>query len=270
MLLDGRPLAEHIKRRQAAAVANLVDKSRPPRLDIVQVNDHPVINTYVRLKQTYGRDIGAMVQVHRPPQRQVRSLLARLNKDQAIDGIIVQLPLPEPATTEEIVNQVAPSKDVDGLGTAASYRPATPMAILWLLDAYHIDLPSKKVLLIGRGKLVGAPLENILRQSGVQVQVADRSTTDLAQLTLAADVIITATGSPSILFADMIKSGAVVVDAGVASEEGKTVGDLAPDVYQRHDLTLTPPKGGVGPLTVCALFDNVIQAWSSQNAHRRF
>jgi methylenetetrahydrofolate dehydrogenase (NADP+)/methenyltetrahydrofolate cyclohydrolase len=134
------------------------------------------------------------------------------------------------------------------------------MAILWLLSGYNVDLQGKSVLLIGRGKLVGAPLERILRDSGVNVEVVDRSVKDLIKHTQSADVIITATGSPAILYPDMIKSGAVVVDAGVASEDGKTVGDLAAEVYQRDDLTLTPTKGGVGPLTVCALFENVIRA----------
>jgi len=100
----------------------------------------------------------------------------------------------------------------------------------------------------------------MLKASGVNVFVADRQTTDLKSETLQADVIITATGSPAILYPDMLKQGSVVVDAGVAGEEGKTVGDLAPEVYERDDLTLTPTKGGVGPLTVCALFENVIRA----------
>jgi methylenetetrahydrofolate dehydrogenase (NADP+)/methenyltetrahydrofolate cyclohydrolase len=134
------------------------------------------------------------------------------------------------------------------------------MAILWLLAGYGIDLQAKKVLLVGRGKLVGAPLERILTASGVDVSVADRQTENLMAATLQADVIITATGSPALLFPDMLKQGAVVVDAGVAGEGGKTVGDLAPEVYERDDLTVTPTKGGVGPLTVCALFENVIRA----------
>ncbi|MBI4033702.1 bifunctional 5,10-methylene-tetrahydrofolate dehydrogenase/5,10-methylene-tetrahydrofolate cyclohydrolase, partial [Candidatus Saccharibacteria bacterium] len=114
----------------------------------------------------------------------------------------------------------------------------------------------------GRGKLVGAPLEKILKDSGIKVEVADRKTPDLQAATLQADVIITATGSPAILYPAMIKQGAVVVDAGVASEEGRTIGDLAPEVYERQDLTITPQKGGVGPLTVGALFENVIRAAS--------
>jgi methylenetetrahydrofolate dehydrogenase (NADP+)/methenyltetrahydrofolate cyclohydrolase len=142
------------------------------------------------------------------------------------------------------------------------------MAILWLLAGYNVDLMGKQILLIGRGKLVGAPLEHMLKQSGMLVAVVDRNTPDLAEQARAADIIITATGSPSILFPDMIKQGAVVVDAGVASEDGKTVGDVAATVYERDDLTITPAKGGVGPLTVCALFDNVIRAARESVAKR--
>jgi methylenetetrahydrofolate dehydrogenase (NADP+)/methenyltetrahydrofolate cyclohydrolase len=170
------------------------------------------------------------------------------------------LPLSDPAKTDEIVNLVSPAKDVDALGAKAEFDPATPMAILWLLSGYNVDLAGKRILLIGRGKLVGQPLEKILKTSDFDVRVADRSTPDLASETQEADIIITATGSPAILKSDMVKEKAVVVDAGVASEDGKTVGDVADDVYDRDDLTLTPKKGGVGPLTVCALFENVIRA----------
>ncbi|MEX1995640.1 MAG: bifunctional 5,10-methylenetetrahydrofolate dehydrogenase/5,10-methenyltetrahydrofolate cyclohydrolase, partial [Candidatus Saccharimonadales bacterium] len=174
--------------------------------------------------------------------------------------IIVQLPLTDISQTDEIVNQVAPSKDVDALGDKPEFEPATPMAIMWLLSGYNVDLKDKHVLLIGRGKLVGAPLEKILKASNIDVEVIDREIDNLAKCTQKADVIITATGSPAVLYPEMIKHGAVVVDAGTASESGKTVGDLSPDVYKRDDLTLTPKKGGVGPLTVCALFENVIRA----------
>jgi methylenetetrahydrofolate dehydrogenase (NADP+)/methenyltetrahydrofolate cyclohydrolase len=172
----------------------------------------------------------------------------------------VQLPLEDDSQTDEILQMVDPKKDVDALNPETVFEPATPMAILWLLNGYNIELKGKKILLIGRGKLVGGPLERIMKDSGLDVEVIDRELPDLKQRTLQADVIVTATGSPAILYPDMIKTGAVVVDAGVASEEGKTVGDLAPEVYERDDLTLTPKKGGVGPLTVCALFENVIRA----------
>jgi methylenetetrahydrofolate dehydrogenase (NADP+)/methenyltetrahydrofolate cyclohydrolase len=259
--LNGSELAEFIKERQVHQVRGLRQAHDvAPKLAIVVTVKNPVIETYMRLKQQYGADISVDVDIHRVNQAAVRETLNMLSKDKTVHGIIVQLPLEDSSQTDEIVNMVPPAKDVDALGTKAKFDPATPMAIMWLLSGYNVDLRGKRVLLIGRGKLVGAPLEKILKDSGVDVQVADRQTADLAKEAADADIIITATGSPAILTADMIQQGAVVVDAGVASESGKTVGDLAPDVYERDDLTITPKKGGVGPLTVCALFENVIRA----------
>jgi methylenetetrahydrofolate dehydrogenase (NADP+)/methenyltetrahydrofolate cyclohydrolase len=260
-LLNGKELAEFIKERQAHQVRSLRQAHDvQPKLAIVQVKDDPIINTYIRLKKQYGADLGVAVDVHFISQQEIAKVLQSLNTDKSVHGIIVQLPLTEPAETDAIVNMVAPDKDVDALGKAAQFEPATPMAIMWLLSGYNVDLNGKHVLLIGRGKLVGAPLEKILTESGIDAHTITRETADLVVQAKEADVIITATGSPAILYADMIKQGAVVVDAGVASEDGKTVGDVAPDVYERDDLTITPAKGGVGPLTVCALFENVIRA----------
>ncbi len=258
--LNGTELAGFIKQRHAQQARALRARRIYPKLAIVQTKDDPVINTYVGLKQKYGDDIGVEVEVHKLPQGQAAELLNKLSNSDDVHGIIVQLPLENPKETDEIVNLVNPAKDVDALGNKSQFEPATPMAILWLLSGYNVDIRGKKILLIGRGKLVGAPLERILKASGHDVQVIDREIPDLKEHTLKADIIITATGSPAILYPDMIKQGAVVVDAGTASEDGKTVGDLAAEVYKRDDLTLTPEKGGVGPLTVCALFENVIRA----------
>lgn len=260
-LLNGRELAGYIKARQAREVRALRQAWHVvPKLAIIVTVDNPVIDVYVRLKQHYGEDIQVEVDRYRVDQTEVKELLNKLSKDESVHGIIVQLPLDDPSQTDEIINLVPSNKDVDALGVEAKFDAATPMAIMWLLAGYNVDLNGKAVLLVGRGKLVGAPLEKLLASTGVNVQVADRGTADLKQVALDADVIITATGSPAVLRADMIKPGAVVVDAGVASEDGKTVGDVDPDVYERDDLTITPAKGGVGPLTVCALFENVIRA----------
>lgn len=234
-----------------------------PKLAIVQTKDDPVINTYVKLKKQYGADVLIDVDVHFIDQKTAPEIIKKLNADSGVYGIIVQLPLSDISETEAICDLVLPEKDVDALGTNAKLTPATPLAIMWLLAGYNVDLKSKRILLLGRGKLVGAPLLKMLKNSGHDVEVADRETANLAEHTKQADVIITATGSPAILYPDMIKQGAVVVDAGVASEMGKTVGDLHPSVYERDDLTITPVKGGVGPLTVCALFENVITAASN-------
>lgn len=260
-ILNGLELADFIKERQAHEVRRLRQSSHiSPKLAIIVTVNNPVIEVYMRLKQRYGRDILIDVDVHRVKQSDVPTLVGRLNLEDSIHGIIIQLPLEDPTQTDEIVRLVSPQKDVDGLGPKTKFEPATPLSIMWLLAGYNVELFGKKILLIGRGKLVGAPLEKLLKDSDLDVEVIGREAKDLSQHTMAADVIVTATGSPAILYSSMIKQGAVVVDAGVASESGKTVGDLAADVYERDDLTITPKKGGVGPLTVCALFENVIRA----------
>lgn len=266
-MLNGTELAEFIKERHAKQVRSLKSRGVKPKLAIVQAKNDPVINTYVRLKQQYGADIGIDVEVHRVTQEQIPELLNMLSNDNGIYGIIIQLPLPNRDETDELVNMVSPEKDVDALGKNSRFDPATPMAILWLLSGYNIDLQGKKILLIGRGKLVGAPLEIMLKNSGLNVEVVERETDNLKGKTSDADIIITATGQPAVLRREMLKRGAVVVDAGVASEDGKTVGDLDQGVYDRDDLILTPQKGGVGPLTVCALFENVIRSATATLNH---
>lgn len=259
-LLSGSELAGFIKERQAKAVRGLRQAYNvAPKLAIIVAADNPVIDLYVRLKQQYGADILIDVEVHKVEQAEIRDLVAKLNTDDSVHGIIVQLPLTDPSDTDEILALVDPSKDVDALGPDPDFDAATPTAILWLLAGYNVNLQGKNVVLVGRGKLVGEPLQKMLEGSGVQVQSCVEGD-DIHGMLETADVIVTATGKPGIIRADDIPLGAVVVDAGVAVESGRTVGDLAPDVYDREDLKITPQKGGVGPLTVCALFENVIIA----------
>jgi len=260
-LLNGLELAGFIKERQAHEVRALRQAwNVRPKLAIVVTVEHPAIDVYMRMKTRYGADILVDVETHRVAQADAAVTVQKLNSDPTVHGIIVQLPLDDPSQTDEIVNLVTPEKDVDALGKNATLDPATPLAILWLLAGYNIDLAGKKIVLVGRGKLVGAPLERMLLTSGHDVTVIDRKTVDVPSVVRLADILVTATGQPGLITGDMIKERAVVVDAGVAGEQGKTTGDLADDVYERDDLTITPRKGGVGPLTICALFDNVIRA----------
>jgi methylenetetrahydrofolate dehydrogenase (NADP+) / methenyltetrahydrofolate cyclohydrolase len=259
--LNGSELASFIKERQAHQVRALKQAHGiEPRLAIVMTGDNPVIQVYVRLKKRYGEEIGVAVDIHHVAQVEVPELLNMLSNDDDIHAIIVQLPLEDPSQTDELVRLVSPAKDVDGLGEAPAFDPATPLAILWLLSGYNIDLPGKDIVLVGKGKLVGAPLEKLLQASGLSPRVVEKETPDVPGEILKADIIITATGVPGLIKSDMVKQGAVVIDAGVASEGGKTVGDVAPELLERDDLTITPAKGGVGPLTVTALFENVIRA----------
>jgi methylenetetrahydrofolate dehydrogenase (NADP+)/methenyltetrahydrofolate cyclohydrolase len=261
--LNGSDLAGFIKERQAHQVRGLIQAHGvTPRLAIVQTNHTPIIDTYVRLKKSYGQDVQVAVDDYVIRQSDALATIVRLNSDPTVHGIIIQLPVADPAGTDQLVNAVDPAKDVDGLGEHPAFDPATPTAVNWLLAGYNIDLRGKKVVIVGQGRLVGGPLARMLRESGVDVAVADKATPDLTALTRTADVLITATGQPGLITSEMVQPGAVVVDAGVATDAKKLVGDVADDLRERADVSMTPARGGVGPLTVCALFENVITAAS--------
>lgn len=260
-LLDGLELAGFIKERQLKAVRNLrQEHGIVPKLAIVRTNPNPIVDSYMRLKQRYGNDVLIDVDVHNIEQGAALDLITSLNSDQSVHGIIVQIPLPDVSQTTEVLDTVSIYKDVDGLASGSVFDPATPMAINWLLAGYNIEPRGKNVLIVGQGRLVGLPLAKIWRSSGVAIQTADKSTQDLASLVRSADIVVSATGVSGLITADMIGPKAVIVDAGVATDSNGLVGDVAQDVRQIDSITITPEKGGVGPLTVCALFENVIQA----------
>lgn len=263
-LLNGSELTGFIKERQAKQVRALRQAHKVfPRLAIVQTVDSPVIDLYVGLKKQYGEDILIDVDVYAIDQDQLLGVVDRLNNDPSVHGIIIQLPLADPTQTQQAVDAVAPAKDVDGLGTAAVLDAATPLAINWLMAGYNVDLASKSIAIVGNGRLVGAPLSRMWQGSGYDVTVFDETSHDMHDRLSQFDVIVTATGVPGLITSNDVKDGAVVVDAGTASEKGKIVGDVADEVREREDIMITPVKGGVGPLTVAALFDNVIRAASA-------
>ena len=257
--LNGSELAGFIKERQAKQVRALRQAWHiNPRLAIVTDVENPVIETYMRLKQRYGADILIDVEIHRVPAGGALEVIQELNNRDNVQGIILQLPISNSDQTEELLESIREDKDVDGLRKKAIFQAATPTAISWLLAGYSVDLKNKKVALVGRGRLVGAPLEKMWLKSGVDVTVFEKGD-DLSQL-INYDIIVSATGVPGLIKSQMVKAKAVVVDAGTASENGKIVGDVSEEVRQRNDVIITPKKGGVGPLTVSALFDNVITA----------
>lgn len=259
--LNGSELAEFIKERQGKQVRALRQAHGiAPKLAIVRTNPDPVVDSYMKLKQRYGEDILIDVEVLTIDQSQAVETIKTLNADPAVHGIIIQIPLPDSSQTDEILNAVAPEKDVDGLGEQAVLDPATPVAISWLLAGYNVDLRGKHIEIIGHGRLVGKPLARMWQASDYDVEVVDKETKNLAERVQSADVLICATGVPGLITADMVKPNAVIVDAGVATDKNGLVGDVAADVRELPNITITPEKGGVGPLTVCALFDNVIRS----------
>ena len=254
--LDGREVAGFIKERQVHQVRSF---SRQPVLVIFRDSENPVIGKYVRLKQRYGEDIGVEVRDEVVSAEEIRARIKEANADSEVDGIIVQLPLKTVTKeeTEAILDEIAPEKDVDGLGRKAEFSSATATAVDWLLNAYDVRLEQKKIALVGYGKLVGRPLKKMWENYDVEVF---RSNSDLSEL-YNYDVIVTATGVARLIRKEMVRPGCVVVDAGTASENGVLVGDVDDEVRELHNLrAITPKVGGVGPLTVAVLFEHVIMA----------
>lgn len=260
-LLNGKELAEYIMQRQLQQVRALRQAHDvAPKLAIIRTNPDPVVDSYMRIKQKYGENILVDVDVHTIDQADLQETVAQLNQDDSVHGIIVQIPLPDRSATTEALNAVAPHKDVDGLGARASFDAPTPTAINWLLAGYNIELKGKRLVVVGHGRLVGRPLARMWEHSGLDVEVADKSVADLGKITREADVLVTATGVAGLITKDMVKDTAVIVDAGVATDSNGLIGDVAAEVRDMPNITITPEKGGVGPLTVSVLFDNVIRA----------
>jgi methylenetetrahydrofolate dehydrogenase (NADP+)/methenyltetrahydrofolate cyclohydrolase len=256
-ILNGRELSGFIKERQSHVVN---DFKKTPTLLIIRDNDNPVIAKYIHLKKTYGEDIGInVIEYQAKSTADIESKIKEANQNQSITAIILQLPIKEKEKTEYLTNLIAPEKDVDGLSNNSHFDSATATAILWLLAGYDISLDNQKIALVGRGKLVGAPLERMLKASNREVTVFTKGN-DLTKLN-QYDIIISATGVPGLISDSMIKPGAVLVDAGTASENGVIKGDTSDEVRARKDLrAITPLTGGVGPLTVTCLFEHVIKA----------
>ena len=260
-ILNGAELAGFIKERQVHEVASVKGQlKRQPTLLIIRDSDNPVIKKYVGLKIAYGADIGIkVIDYLAQDEADIAARIAAANDDDTIDGVILQLPITDKERTDELTALIAPEKDVDGLSGKGDFDSATATAILWLLAGYDIKLKTCKIAVVGRGKLVGAPIYKMLTNSGCDVTLFHRGS-DIDKL-VEYDVIITATGVPGLITSAMVRPGAVVVDAGTASEKGILLGDVAGDVRERRDLAaITPIVGGVGPLTVTCLFEHVIQA----------
>lgn len=260
-LLHGSELADYIKERQARQVRNLrQEHGIMPRLAIIQTLDDEVINTYVRMKKRYGMDLLIDVDVHTPAASELLATIDQLNTDDNVHGIIIQLPIADQAQLEEALNKVAPDKDVDGLGKNTNFTPATAMAIDWLVNGFNLDLKGKKIAIVGNGRLVGGPLAKLWQEYGYDVTIFDEHSKNMLSRLQRHNVIVSAAGVPGLITSASVQPGAIVIDAATSSEHGKLLGDVADDVRARDDLTITPDKGGVGPLTVVALFDNVIRA----------
>ncbi|HEY6737178.1 MAG TPA: bifunctional 5,10-methylenetetrahydrofolate dehydrogenase/5,10-methenyltetrahydrofolate cyclohydrolase [Candidatus Saccharimonadia bacterium] len=258
-LLSGRDIALFIKERHALTVAGL---SVPPKLAIIRSADNEAAERYLRAKSAYGHDIGAQVDTYVESAGTMLDRIAALNADPSVTGIIIQLPVTTPELTDAALAAVAPAKDVDGLGPNSPYEAGTPKAVLWLLAAHNVDIAGR-IAVVGQGRLIGRPLADRLEAAGHHVTRCDIHTPDVGAVTRASHMVFSATGQPHLIKSQMIMPGTVCVDAGSPAPE------FDPAVYQRDDVIITPNPGGVGPMTVVSLFDNLLIAAQQAAAQPR-
>ena len=264
--LFGREIALQKKAEQKIITQQLEKRGIQPCLCIIRDSQNPVIEKYVTLKKKYGADIGIEVNDILTSPENLAAEIERANQDSNIHGIILQFPISQPERATELTALIASQKDVDGLNeTQSDFVSATATAILWFLEGNKINLVNKKIALVGYGRLIGRPLEKIFQSHQYNFQIfrsADEAR--LATELINFDVIISATGQPSLIKSDMLKDGAIVVDAGTASEQGKIIGDVSDSARRRSDLQISAKFGGVGPLTITVLFEHTLQAAQKQ------
>jgi methylenetetrahydrofolate dehydrogenase (NADP+)/methenyltetrahydrofolate cyclohydrolase len=267
--MDGKALAARIRAEVAVEVAAF---ERPIGIATVLVGDDPASDVYIRMKHKATLEVGMEARDLRLPEKtaedELLALVAELNADPAIDGILVQLPLPAHIDEGRVIRAVDPLKDVDGfhpvnagllLAGTPGHVPGTPLGVLELLDEYGVELQGANAVVVGRSDIVGKPVALLLLHRHATVTICHSRTRDLAAETSRADVLVAAVGVPGIVTTGMVKEGAAVVDVGINRTEAGLVGDVADDVAERAGL-LTPVPGGVGPMTIAMLLRSTLRA----------
>jgi methylenetetrahydrofolate dehydrogenase (NADP+)/methenyltetrahydrofolate cyclohydrolase len=278
-IIDGKAIAAELRARVASEVARVRrENSMVPGLAVVLVGNDPASELYVRSKQTQTQAAGMASFEHKLPanvsQDDLLALVAKLNRDASVHGILVQLPLPKSLSTETIINAIDPAKDVDGLhpnnagrlaGGFPTLSPCTPLGCIILSKSVHASLEGMNAIVIGRSNLVGRPLLQLLLNENATVTIAHSRSRDLPKLCAQADLVYAAVGRPEMVRADWIKPGATVLDVGInrlPGADGKTrlVGDVAFAEVSQVAGAITPVPGGVGQMTVACLLVNTLRA----------
>ncbi len=274
-ILDGKMVSKKIHEEVKAEVSKL---NKKPCLLVILVGDDQASQIYVASKEKACKKVGmiskTIVLDKNSSQKQVIDIIQEANKDNNINGILVQMPLPDHMNAKAVVDAISPLKDVDGLHAINQGKlmlkeegivPATPKGIMRLLDEYHVDLKGKNALVIGRSILVGNPVAQLLLQRDATVTIAHSKTKNLKELCQTMDIIVSAVGKPKTITEDMVKEGAVIVDVGINRVLGTLVGDVDYLLVSPKTSRITPVPGGVGPMTIACLLENVMACYRLQN-----
>ena len=276
-ILDGKQTAQTISNRLKEEISKyLTQGKRAPKIDIILVGDDYASKMYVDMKSKKALDLGIQVNVHTYPkdisQEQVESVIKQLNEDINIDGIMVQLPLPNHIQESKILELISPDKDVDGLTStnlgklfkndSSAIAPATAKGVIELLKEYRVRIEGKRAVVIGRGDISGLPISAMLQNENATVTICHSRTQNLKEICSKADILVSSIGRAEYINSEYVKEGSIVVDIGTnRNAQGKLVGDI--DFNSVKDIAeyITPVPGGIGPMTIVCLFDNLIEAY---------
>lgn len=273
-IINGLELSSRIEEELKQSIKGCIIR---PSVAVIEIGDNPVNEMYVKVKEEACNRIGIYFRHYKfeedTPELTIINKIKELNNDDYVNGVMIQLPIPDKYNEKRLLNTIINSKDIDGLtdiniGRLISGRktimPCTVQAIMSLLKEYEVDISGREVVIVGKGKLVGRPLINVMLSEGATVTVCHSKTLDLKKHTKEADILICATGNKGLIKEDMVKDGAVVIDVGCTIENGKVYGDVDFDKVSKKASLITPAKGGVGPMTVAMFLKNTLLCYNSK------
>ena len=278
-IIDGKAVSKKVKEDVKAECEQLKAKGITPGLAVIIVGDDPASQVYVHNKEVACEACGFYSVKYALPaettQDELNALVDKLNKDDKINGILCQLPLPSHLDDKEVINRIDPLKDVDAFHPVNvgaimigdyNYLPCTPAGVMELIHSTGVDVSGKKAVVMGRSNIVGKPMAMLLLHENATVEITHSRTRDLAEITKGADILVAAIGKAKFVKADMVKDGAVVIDVGMNRDEnGKLCGDVDFENVKDKCSFITPVPGGVGPMTIAMLMKNTLTAAKIQN-----
>ena len=274
-LINGRELSKKIKQEIKEEIVKLREKTgKIPGLAVILVGDDPASQTYVRMKGKACADAGIYSVTYKMPieitENEIINEIERINENENIDGILVQLPLPKHINESAILEKIKISKDIDGfhphnVGKLSvgldGFVPCTPLGVMEMLEEYKVEIKGKNAVVVGASNIVGKPMAALLLNENATVEICHIYTDDLKKHTLNADILVVGVGKPGLIKKDMVKKGAVVIDVGTSKVDGKIVGDVEFDEVEKIASKITPVPGGVGPMTIALLLKNTLKAF---------
>jgi len=271
--INGKEVSKKIREELQNEIDQLKEKGITPGLSVIIVGDNPASKTYVKSKDKACKQLGMKSEVHSldgdVSEEELLNLIDKLNNDETIHGILVQLPLPNHIDEKKVIEKISPNKDVDGfhpinagklLVGEDTFIPCTPHGIIKLMESENIDIEGKRAVILGRSNIVGKPISLLLLEKNATVTICHSKTENLKEITKEADILIAAIGKANFVKSDMVKDGAIVIDVGINRVDGKLVGDVDFDSVNKLNGFITPVPGGVGPMTITMLIYNTVIA----------